>query len=254
MFSWPIRIVGWCLAALSLLKLWLAAGLIQYQKVFADWLLWLEELVVDIPLDELERWVAQPALEWVRSFGVHIPPLQDHWEQVFVLMWLLITAVVRNVVGDELRAGAALTLSGVYSLFAAVLIGTVPPDSPIVLLGPLAAIAALGSVGWLSFGRSGSRWFQALRSRFLRFAAVSMIAAILIMLAATPLLALVAALLLIAIIALFLTRDTPSARMEGIRKREAAAPTMIGVDIIAAMGLAAGVATLAADPPILTLL
>jgi hypothetical protein len=94
MLSLSLRIAGVALGILALLKLATSTGTVIYTNVFQSWLDLLRDVVGIGFLSTLVKpAVILPALDFIRSFDIPIPPLQDHWQQVFVVLWILFAAV-----------------------------------------------------------------------------------------------------------------------------------------------------------------
>jgi hypothetical protein len=101
MFSWTLRIAGWVIGIYAMLKLAAATGTVTYTTVFQAWMDQLRDFLdLGFILKPLTQAVILPALDFIRSFGIPIPALQDHWQQVFVLTWLLSAAWARNLSGS----------------------------------------------------------------------------------------------------------------------------------------------------------
>lgn len=243
MFSWPLRIAGWSLAALSLLKLWLAAGYIQYQKLFLDWFLWLEEIVTDIPLDEVERWLILPALDYIRSFDIPIPELQDHWQQLFVLTWLLSASWARNL-SFGVSTPVALGLAFFCTLPFCIAAGTMSLGSGAVLYWPIAGFSAFIAIlallpGHWRVGLLFAAIAAAIASYGFFFATSSEDTRQLFKLAVS----IGFAGLMSLVLGLLSTEGTLSQRLQH-------SIGAVGLDITAAMLWAFGLATVFADPPL----
>lgn len=168
-----LRIAGWFIGIYALLKLATLAGGVTYAAVFQAWLDSLRDILdLGFILRPLAAWAIQPMLEFLRGLGFAIPPLQDHWQQVFVLTWLLAAAVARNLSFSEtsntpwqylrtrnlslgVSTPVALGLAFVCTLPFCVAAGTVPVGSPAVIAWPLVGystflvITALLRRAWL---------------------------------------------------------------------------------------------------------
>jgi hypothetical protein len=147
MFSWTLRIAGWIIGIYALLKLAKATGAVTYTQVFQAWLDQLRDILdLGFILKPLTQAVILPALDLIRSFDIPIPPLQDHWQQLFVLTWLLSGSVARNMFGGT-SAGARQFSALVGNLPFAVASGTLPLLSGAVsawlFAGVFAACSAL---------------------------------------------------------------------------------------------------------------
>ena len=140
MFSWTLRIAGWCVGIYALLKLATVTGAVTYTTVFQAWLDQLRDFLdLGIILKPLTQAVILPALDLIRSFGCTIPPLQDHWQQVFVLTWLLSAAWARNL-SVGVSTPVAWLVAFLCTLPFCVAAGTMPVGSHVVLGWPIAGI------------------------------------------------------------------------------------------------------------------
>jgi hypothetical protein len=142
MFSWPLRIAGWLVGIYALLKLAKATGTVTYTTAFQDLLEKLSSLLgLDLVLGPLKRELILPTLDLIRSFGCTIPPLQDHWQQVFVLTWLVTAAWARNA-SEGVPTPVALGLAFICTLPFCVAAGTMPVGSAAVAFWPFAGLSA----------------------------------------------------------------------------------------------------------------
>jgi hypothetical protein len=129
MFSWTLRIAGWIIGIYAMLKLAAATGTVTYTTVFQAWLDQLRDILdLGFILKPLAQAVILPALDFIRSFDIPIPPLQDHWQQVFVLTWLLTGASARNLFGS-VPTPVALGLAFICTLPFCVATGALTSDS-----------------------------------------------------------------------------------------------------------------------------
>ena len=142
MNAWPLRIAGWFVGIYALLSLAKSAGTLNYNKVF---LASMDQLrgIADLGflLKPLEQTVILPALDFVRSPDIAIPPLQDHWQQFFVLTWLLASATARNYT-HSVSTPVALLAAFIVTLPFGVAAGTLPLRSDTIVLLPFAALVA----------------------------------------------------------------------------------------------------------------
>jgi hypothetical protein len=146
MFSWTLRIAGWIVGIYALLKLASATGTVTYTKVFQAWMNSLRDIVdLGFLLTPLKMAVILPALDFIRSFDIPIPPLQDHWQQVFVLTWLLSAAWTRNL-SESNSTPVALVAAFFITLPFCVAAGTMPVDSAAILAWPFAGFLAFLTV------------------------------------------------------------------------------------------------------------
>jgi hypothetical protein len=146
MFSWPLRIAGWLVGIYALLKLATATGAVTYTQVFQAWMDSLRDIVdLGFLLTPLKVAVILPALDFIRTFDIPIPPLQDHWQQVFLLMWLLSAAWARNL-SESSSTPVALLAAFFITLPFCVAAGTMPLDSAAILAWPFAGFLAFLTV------------------------------------------------------------------------------------------------------------
>jgi len=161
-FSWTLRIAGWIIGIYAMLKLAAATGTVTYTKVFQAWLDQLRDFLgLGFILKPLTQAVILPSLDFIRSFGIPIPALQDHWQQMFVLTWLLLAASARNLSGS-VPTFVALCLAFFCTLPFCVAAGTKPVGSVAVLFVPAASFAAFFAILFLLRGdRRGALMFAA---------------------------------------------------------------------------------------------
>lgn len=272
-----IRLAGIALGAISLLLLWAQLGVLQYKQFFMTFLMWLEDLVIEIPLDVLRRALVDPALGLLRSFGWLIPELTDQWRFMFVLSWLLMGAAARNgalryshLTWNEWRetqrhatpSGAtkgnspAQTVVRLSLAFACALFGSVIGD----LFGILGVLAAF----FMFFVLAGTdRLFIQLFAFFLfvSFGVGVYVSRDQIVISYTDFLVyfylwILGAFVLFAaffLLELWMRRVPETGDIEGARfSRAQAVPRFnFGLDVLGTMGLAIFLALLFADPPLL---
>ncbi|MFN9780103.1 MAG: hypothetical protein ACK55V_09365 [Alphaproteobacteria bacterium] len=249
MFSWPLRIAGWIIGIYALLKLATVTGTVTYTKVFQAWLDQLRDyLDLGFILKPLKQAVILPALDFIRSFDIPIPPLQDHWQQVFVLTWLLSAAMARHLssfgVSTSVSTPVALLTGFLCTLPFCIATGTVPVGSWAVLFWPAAGFIAFGAV--LALLRGDGR-------RVLQGTALAAALAAAGFFFGTTGEGMWALLVLAAIVGyfglgfLFLgLRDAEGNIWQRLQHPSAA----VGLDVTAAMLGAFGLATVFADPPL----
>jgi hypothetical protein len=244
MLSWTLRIAGWIVGIYALLKLAKATGAVAFTQVFQAWMDSLRDIVdLGFLLTPLKVAVILPALDLIRSFDIPIPPLQDHWQQVFVLTWLLSAATARNL-SFGASIPVALLAAFVGTLPFCIAAGTMPLGSVAVLYWPAAgstaslAILLLLKGNWLAgllfaaiaaaiayfFGTTGEGTRQL-------FGLVGLAVSIGV------------AGLMLLVLGLLVAAGTLSQRLQH-------PITAIGLDITAAMLGAFGLATVFADPPL----
>lgn len=132
------RIVGIAVGVATLLRLASIGFNVEYNdlfKAFQDRMAAFFELGGII--DFIEEWIVHPTLHFLRDLNLPIPPLQDHWRQVFALTWLLLAAVARNYPGNIV---GQLLWAAVCALVTAVAVGTQPFNSTAVLWWPSAGV------------------------------------------------------------------------------------------------------------------
>jgi hypothetical protein len=261
---------------------------------------------MDIPLDEVERWLIEPVLGVIRFFDIPIPPLQDHWQQVFVLTWLVSAAFARAA-SRALPTSLTLCLAFVTTLPFCIVSGTVSVvnefvdiwhfwpvvgfliyisilyyltrDSHAAFLGLMLAAAAvfvaLSAGSWVGTASAIVPAFVIV-AIFLIVVARRLITAMEEEDWATVLICLMCLLVIFLMYAIaqkvvgagtlaslaffvfvwgvmFLMIGVLFGGSKTLWLRLSEPITTIGLDITAAMGLALGIAVLAADPPILAL-
>lgn len=139
----------------TLLRLATIGFNIEYKEFFQEFLDQVRNIVeLGFLVDPIDKLV-HGFLEWVRSFGWHIPDLQPHWQQVFTLSWLLMAAIARNWSG---ALEARMVLAFACALASGVAAGTAPPDSVAIFFYPAAGFV-------LFFGLAGLPDFVVNRHR-----------------------------------------------------------------------------------------
>ncbi len=150
MFSWPFRIAGWIVGIYAMLKLAAATGAVTYTRVFQAWMDQLRDILdLGFILTPLKQAVILPALDFIRSFDIPIPALQDHWQQVFVLTWLFTTAQVRNNSNNVVRTLVLLVLVFLITLPFCVAAGTMSVGSLAVAVWPIAGVATYAAIDFV---------------------------------------------------------------------------------------------------------
>lgn len=238
MFSWTLRIAGWTLGIYALLKLAAAAGAVSYTEVFQAWLDELRGLLdLGFLLNPIKQTIILPVLDHLRSLGFEVSPLQDYWQSVFVLTWLIPASAARRV-SFGLPSPFALSLAFVLTLTLSVAAGTMSlPHSvmlPITVMGALVAYIAGMDEGKTFL------WFV-----FLPLAVVGFLALIFENLESNPfwLFSLASVTGSLGIASLLISRKNADGRVSR--------PLVsVGFDTTAVMLGAFGLATAFADPPI----
>lgn len=147
------RVAGWLVGIYALLKLAVATGAVTYTQMFQAWMHSLRDIAdLGFLLTPLKMAVILPALDFIRSFNIPIPPLQDHWQQVFLLVWLFAAAVARNKFWD-VPTPAALLAAFCCTLPFCVAAGTMPLSSYAVFTWPAAGFVTFQCFGYLLGGQ-----------------------------------------------------------------------------------------------------
>jgi hypothetical protein len=244
MFSWPLRIAGWIVGIYALLKLATAAGDVTYTMVFQAWMDSLRNVVdLGFLLTPLKVAIILPVMEMIRSFGWQIPTLQDHWQQVFVLTWLLSAALARN---DSLGISTpvAIVAAFIATLAFCVAAGTTPVGSNAVITWPVA-----GTIAYLTIVALLNRsWLLAL----LGLALAAFLAALGYFFGTTGegALSLVTLAVVVGLSGLWFVVIGLLATKGRIRQRLQHPLAKTGLDITAVMLFAFSLATVFADPPL----
>lgn len=137
-----VRIAGWLVGIYALLKLARATGTVTYTQVFQAWMDSLRGIVdLGFLLTPLKIAAILPALDLIRSFDIPIPPLQEHWQQLFVLTWLVSAAFARNLSFGVLTP-VAIGIAFICTLPFCVAAGTMPIGTVAIVAWPSAAIFA----------------------------------------------------------------------------------------------------------------
>jgi len=243
MFSWTLRIAGWIIGIYAMLKLAAASGTVTYTQVFEAWLDQLRDILgLGFILKPLTQAVILPTLDFIRSFDIPIPALQDHWQQVLVLTWLLLAASARNLSGS-VPTFVALGLAFFFALPFCVAAGTTPVGSVAVLFVPAVSFAAFFAMLFLLRGD--------LRGALTLAASVAVVAVTGLTSttrvgndAVTPAAVVFGVVMLFVLVfRLLVTQGTLSQRLQD-------PDAATGLDITAAMLGAFGLATAFADPPL----
>jgi len=243
MFSWTLRIAGWIIGIYAMLKLAAATGTVTYTKVFQAWLDQLHDFLgLGFILKPLTQAVILPTLDFIRSFDIPIPALQDHWQQVFVLTWLLLAASARNLSGS-VPTFVALGLAFFCTLLFCVAAGTKPVGSVAVLFVPAASFAAFFAI--LFVLRGDWRGALTLAASVVLFAAAGLTSTTRVGIDPVTPAAVVfgGVVFFILVFRLLFGKGTLSQRLQD-------PDAATGLDITAAMLGAFGLATAFADPPL----
>jgi hypothetical protein len=170
---------------------------VEYKAFFNAFLDRVKDIVdLGFILDPLEKKIVHPALDWIRSFGWHIPMVAPHWRSVFVLLWLFMITAAKNLPGplfllDNLRDNIEslgrgsqsrikmphhlrarnIIVAGACALVGAVATGTVAKDSLEILTWPLASFFLYGVVTEFMTGIVGHSNFRG----FFRMGALTLI-------------------------------------------------------------------------------
>lgn len=145
MSGWTIlRICGIILGTAALLRLATVGLGIEYKLYFQQFLEQLKGIIdLGFLVDPIEKFIVHPSLDWLRSLGLTIPPLQEHWRSAFVLLWLLHGSIARNSRGDGLVYFLfAIIWGGLTALAAGAMTGTVQLNSVAMIAWPLAGFVA----------------------------------------------------------------------------------------------------------------
>lgn len=111
------RIAGIVIGIAALLRLATDTGVVEYNVLFQAWMDRLRGIVeLGYLVDLLEFWVVLPFLGWLRGLGFDIPPLQPHWESVWIIEALILGAFSRH-----LMPSASNTIKYVFAALCALL-------------------------------------------------------------------------------------------------------------------------------------
>lgn len=130
--SWwvVLRIAGIVIGIAALLRLATDTGVVEYNVLFQAWMDGLRGILeLGYLIDLLEFSIVQPFLAWLRNLGLDVPPLQSHWQSIWVLVWLVLGATSRHILsggGTAIKFGVVL-FAAVCALISAVLAGIVQP-------------------------------------------------------------------------------------------------------------------------------
>ena len=159
-FSTIARIVGIPLGVITLLLLAQHALGVQYKDAFQGMLDHLAEAYQWI-LSPLENYVVVPFMDWLRSFGWHIPQLEKHWRYAFTLLWLLFRTVTQffGQGSNWLSWSGWVLLGGVAALVGGIATGTVMLSSTALFAWPLALVFLVITIlSWNWGPASWSKW------------------------------------------------------------------------------------------------
>lgn len=95
-----VRIAGIIVGIATLLRLATTQGLVTYDPLFQEWMDRLQDLVELGFLTDLIEPLLHRFIDWMRSFGLHLPDLNDNWRPVFILSSLYLGAEARQLEGD----------------------------------------------------------------------------------------------------------------------------------------------------------
>lgn len=256
-FNWPLRLIAYVLAAAAMIGLLRQTDTVVFQPGFIAFLDQLKGIIdLGYPLDILQRIAIEPSLivirDVFRSVGWQLPELQDHWRQIFVLIWLSVGTQARHYsistesVG-EFGLAARLTVAALGSLPFSVAAGLFPFGFGSVLI---ASMGFMGFFGLYSIiignWRDSAIWAKGIVS--LGFLGISFGALESLAPAESGSIALF--LLLCATVAFSAYSMLEGLRSEGNwKERLTDADTLFGADVLAATGLAFSAVVFLSDPP-----
>jgi hypothetical protein len=163
-----VRAFGIIVGIATLLRLATTEKLVTYEPLFQQWLEVLTEFVDHAFLIKFIGPGLLLAIDYVRSFGISVPDLQDEWQPTFVLSTLMLGALARNfrtgwfVVAAPCLALACAVVAGLTGSLAPVLFACVLPPTlaipartfavAVALTTALAASAYLDAASFTAFG------------------------------------------------------------------------------------------------------
>jgi hypothetical protein len=131
-----VRAFGIIVGIATLLRVATNEKWVTYDPLFQLWLDKLRDIVELGFLTDLLGPFLHWAIDYVRSFGIPVPDLQDEWRPAFVLSALVLTAAARNV-----RAGWFVVAAPCLALACAVVAGLTGSLAPVVFAVYFAAAA-----------------------------------------------------------------------------------------------------------------
>jgi hypothetical protein len=136
-----VRIAGIVVGIATLLRVATNEGIVTYDPLFLAWMDWLSDIVELGFLTKLIGPFLHWGIDYVRSFGISVPDLQDEWRPAFVLSMLMLTTAARHsqnrllVVAAPVGAIVIAVLSGLTGELAFILVA--------------ALVTQLSGVAWL---------------------------------------------------------------------------------------------------------
>jgi hypothetical protein len=241
-----LRIAGIVVGIATLLRVATNEGIVTYDPLFLSWMDWLSDVVeLGIPLDKLQI-LLQLGIEWVRSFGISVPDLQDEWRPAFVFSTLMFGAMARNS-----RSRGWLFAAPVGALVIAVWCGQTGSLAPVAVAAAFtAAFAAAFAVTKAVAVAVGEVAFAVAAAAVLAVAAAAAVLAVAVAAAAADLAVAVGEVAFAVAAVTFLFAGIVEGWDGGLRGILANANFNIGIDILGVMLGALGLASLFANPPI----
>lgn len=250
-----VRLCGIVIGIATLLRLATMQGLVTYDPLFQQWMDWLSDIVELGFLTKLIGPFLHWGIDWVRSFGMRVPDLQDEWRPAFVLSTLMCGAMARH--GRIWWLGLAAPL---VALAIAVWSGLIGLLAPVGLL-PLAAASAIFAIAGRAARSSSPGFFAGVLSHLAWVAALGTASVgalvLLTLLGAGPLVSFIRpspvenfAVLIAFAGVMLLVGGLIRSVSGGWRAVCEDASFNIGVDILGVMLGALGIASLFANPPI----
>jgi hypothetical protein len=130
-----VRIAGIVVGIATLLRIATNEGIVTYDPLFLAWMDWLSDIVELGFLTKLIEPFLHWGIDYVRSFGISVPDLQDEWRPAFVFSMLMFGALARHS-----RSGLLVAAAPIGAIIVALSCGLVGHLVPV-----LAAVAAFNA-------------------------------------------------------------------------------------------------------------
>lgn len=147
-----VRIAGIIVGIATLLRVATNEQLVTYDPLFLAWMDWLSDIVELGFLTKLIGPFLHGGIEWVRSFGISVPDLQDEWRPAFVLSTLMFAAIARHsrsgllVVAAPVGALVIAVWSGLDGSLLPIAVATIAAAAAVTVVFAVAQIAVTGAL------------------------------------------------------------------------------------------------------------
>lgn len=163
-----VRIAGIVVGIATLLRVATNEGIVAYDPLFLAWMDRLRDIVELGFLTDLIGPFLHWGIDFVRSWGISVPDLQDEWRPAFVFSMLMFAATTRHIRSGLLVAAAPV---GAFVVaFWSGLSGTLAPVIAAAAGTAAAVLAAVASSAYAASTPAENRSISAAATAFAAFA------------------------------------------------------------------------------------